>query len=179
MLTGPVAMPRRDPHRDDVRARRQVALRSTPIPRRRYRTRSGRSRFRSSRVPAASRVRAAAGRLACPCRSTQLAVLAAAPVVAAGGRALLGVARLLALHAQAYAGHGLAPRLGDPGVALLAVLQPGTLWNLAAHALDRVLDGRVDLVLHCAIACPTGCHVASCFARRVIETTISRPRRTI
>src|SRR3546814_6730723 len=50
-------------------------------------------------------------------------------------------------------------RLGDFHVALLTATQAGPLRQLAAHSLDRVLDGRVDLVLDGAIACPTGCHV--------------------
>src|SRR5690606_4061507 len=90
--------------------------------------------------------------------SAQLAVLAAAAVVA-GRRRFLAVQRFLARHAQAHAGHGLAPRLGDRRVAFLAVRQARTLRQAAARALDRVLDGRVDLVLHCGVARPSGCHV--------------------
>ena len=65
---------------------------------------------------------------------------------------LLLVARLLAGDAQAHAGHGLAPRLGNRGIALLAMRQPGAARQLAARAPDGVVDGRVDLVLHGAIA---------------------------
>src|SRR3546814_19950500 len=86
--------------------------------------------------------------------SAQLAVLAAAAVVAAGRGFVLHITRLLAVHAQAYAGHGLAPRLWDFPVALLTATQAGPLRPLAAHSLDRVLDGRVDLVLDGALACP-------------------------
>src|SRR3546814_5758657 len=71
--------------------------------------------------------------------SAQLAVLAAAAVVAAGRGFVLHITRLLAVHAQAYAGHGLAPRLGDFHVALLTATQAGPLRQLAAHSLDRVL----------------------------------------
>src|SRR3546814_1407156 len=78
--------------------------------------------------------------------SAQLAVLAATAVVAAGRGFVLRITRLLAVHAQAHPGHGLAPRLGDFHVALLTTTQAGPLRQLAAHSLDRVLDGRVDLV---------------------------------
>src|SRR5690606_27190792 len=87
----------------------------------------------------------------------ELAVLAA-PAVVAAFRALLGIARFLAGHAQAHAGHGLAARFGDRGIAFLAVRQPRPLAKLAARALDRVLDGGVDLVLDRAVTRPSGCH---------------------
>jgi hypothetical protein len=32
------------------------------------------------------------------------------------------------------------------------------LAQLRAGALDGVIDGRIDLVLDGAVACPTGCH---------------------
>src|SRR3546814_15074758 len=114
--------------------------RRTPVPRRRCRTRSGRSRFRSSRTRAAfpaglaegreawltfpwrlgavraaqrwSRLRmGAAGRP--PRGSAQLAVLAATAVVAAGRGFVLRFPPLLAVHAQADPGHGLRTPLAD------------------------------------------------------------------
>src|SRR3546814_9489437 len=88
---------------------------------------------------------------------TQLAVLAAAAVVTRA-RGVFLVLRFLARHAQAHAGHGLAPRLGDRRVAFFAVTESGTLRQAAARALDRVLDGRVDLVLHSGVACPSFRH---------------------
>src|SRR5690349_11732221 len=100
---------------------------------------------------------AAACRIAARAALAQLAVLAAAAVVAAD-RALLLVLRILAGHAQAHAGHRLAACLGDRRLALLAVAQARPLRQLAARALDRVLHGRVDLVLYGAVAGPTDGH---------------------
>src|SRR5690606_31490046 len=92
-----------------------------------------------------------------PARSAQLAVLAAAAVVAAE-RGLLAVRRFLAGDAQAHARHGLAARLRNRCVALLAMRTAGTLRQPAARPLDPVLDGGVDLFLHRAVAGPTGGH---------------------
>src|SRR3546814_2561592 len=117
-----------------------------------WRLGAGRAAQRWSRLRMGAAGRPRAG-------SAQLAVLAATAVVAAGRGFVLRITRLLAVHAQAHPGHGLAPRLGDFHVALLTTTQAGPLRQLAAHSLDRVLDGRVDLVLDGAIACPTGCHV--------------------
>src|SRR3546814_377212 len=163
------ALPRPGRGPDCARARPPAPPRRTPVPRRRCRTRSGRSRFRSSRTRAAFPAGLAEGReawLTCTWRlgavraaqrwsrlrmgaagrprrgSAQLAVLAATAVVAAGRGFVLRITRLLAVHAQAHAGHGLAPRLGDFHVALLTATQAGPLRQLAAHSLDRVLDGR-------------------------------------
>src|SRR5690606_27261898 len=90
-------------------------------------------------------------------RLAELAVLAAASVVAGAGL-LLPVGRFLARHAEAHAGQRLAPRLRDRRVALLAVAQARTLRQAAARTLDRVLDGRVDLFLNRVVASPSGCH---------------------
>src|SRR5687768_10041007 len=89
--------------------------------------------------------------------SAQLAVLAAAAVVA-GGAGLFAIERLLAGDTQAHAWHRLAPRLGNGRAALLAMRQPRPPRQLAAGALDRILHGRVDLVLHRVVACPARCH---------------------
>src|SRR6185437_8306396 len=89
--------------------------------------------------------------------SAQLAVLAATTVVEAGAAALF-VMRLLAGHAQAYAGHGLAPRGRNGGVALFAASQARTLAQLLPRPLHRIADRGVDLILHGTITCPTGCH---------------------
>src|SRR5699024_4407964 len=94
-----------------------------------------------------------------------LAVLAAAAVVAAGG-GLFAVEVFLASQAIAYAGHGLAPRLGDGVAAFLAVGAARPLAHLAAHALDRVLDGRVDLVVDGVVAGPAGSHGRTSVCRR-------------
>src|SRR5690606_659350 len=88
---------------------------------------------------------------------TQLAVLAAAPVVAGGGT-FGAVQGILAGHAQAHAGQRLAARGRDRLVAFLAVARARPARELAARTLDRVVDGRVDLVLHRVVACPARCH---------------------
>src|SRR5690606_26188306 len=87
----------------------------------------------------------------------QLAVLAAAAVVT-GRLPLFAVGRLLAVDAQPYAGHGIAARLRDLRIAFLAMLQPRTLPEPGARALDRVRHGGVDLVLHRAVASPARSH---------------------
>src|SRR6185312_14754511 len=87
----------------------------------------------------------------------QLAVLAAAAVVARE-RLLVAVVRFLAIDAQPHAGHGLAPRLGDLRVALLAMREASPARQLAARALDGVVDRRVDLVLNGAVAGPACGH---------------------
>src|SRR5688572_30129870 len=92
-----------------------------------------------------------------PQPSTQLAILAATPVVAAH-TALLAVVLLLARHAQAHPRHGLAPRFRNLRIAFLATRQPRSFRQPAANAFDSILDRGVDLVLHRAIACPSGCH---------------------
>src|SRR5690606_8599026 len=92
-----------------------------------------------------------------PAGSAQLAVLAAAAVVAAAGL-LIALAGFLAGAAQAHARHRLAPRLGDRRGAFLAARAAGTLRQLAARALDPVLHGRVDLILHRAVARPARGH---------------------
>src|SRR5688572_368856 len=91
---------------------------------------------------------------------TELAVLAAASVIAGEPRLLL-VMRFLAGDAQAHTGDGLASRFGNLRTAFLAMRQARSLRQLAANALDRVLDGGVDLVLHGAVACPASCHGSS------------------
>src|SRR5690606_13163963 len=72
--------------------------------------------------------------------SAQLAVLAAAPVVAA---VFLFVALFgcLAGDAQPYPGHGLPARLRNRRIALLATQARRPLRQLAARTLDAVLHG--------------------------------------
>jgi hypothetical protein len=91
--------------------------------------------------------------------SAKLAVLAAATVNQTG--TALGILRLLAIHAQAHTRHSFAPCRWDGRIALFAMRHTGTFLQLASRALDRIIDRRIDLVLHCAIACPTGGHGAS------------------
>src|SRR5690348_10795473 len=89
--------------------------------------------------------------------SAQLTVLAAAPIVEAVGLHLL-IGLGLAGDAEAHPRHGFAARLGDLVAALLAVLAAGAAGQPAAHALERVLDAGVDLVLDRAVFRPTGGH---------------------
>src|SRR5699024_11010488 len=91
-------------------------------------------------------------------RSTELTVLAAATIVAAVG-AMFAVMVFLAGDTQTHAGHGFAPRLGDGFVAFFAMGETGSAAHLAAHALDRILYGRVDLVVDGVVAGPAGGHV--------------------
>src|SRR5579885_407165 len=69
--------------------------------------------------------------------STQLRVLAAAPIVAAE-HALLRVARALAFDAQPHAGHGLAARRRNRRAAFGATFQARAFAAPAARARDRV-----------------------------------------
>ena len=77
------------------------------------------------------------------------------PVSVAG---LIVVMRLLAVDTQARARHRLAPRLGDRCVALLALHAARPARQPAACTLDRVLHRCIDLVLHRAVAGPSGRH---------------------
>jgi hypothetical protein len=96
------------------------------------------------------------GRHAGDSASSQLAILAAAPVVATLGF-LLGVARALARDTQAHPGHGVAARLGYGLPAFGTVVQARALRQSVTGAPDRILDGRVDLILNRTIFCePTG-----------------------
>src|SRR5699024_3111923 len=90
--------------------------------------------------------------------STQLAVLAAAPVVAAKS-GMFAVERFLARQAQAHARHGPAPGLGNRIATFLAMRRGRSLAHLAARTLDRVLDGGINLVVDGVVAGPAGGHV--------------------
>src|SRR5690606_6113283 len=107
--------------------------------------------------------------------SSQLAVLAAAPVVA-GVMPFLAVGRLLAGDAAAYTGNGPTPGLRDRRPAILTVAQARTAAQAAARTRHRVLDGRVDLLLYGAVACPARCHVPFPAYSRGDDRT-SPPRR--
>src|SRR5690606_23168876 len=117
-----------------------------------------RSRLRTQWIGVRNRLPGAIGNLLVRA-SAKLAVLAAAAVDAATTFFTIGCG--LAGHTQTHAGNGLAPRLRDRLVALFAVGQPRPLAQPAARARDRVLDGRVDLVLYGSVSRPTRCHGAS------------------
>src|SRR5271165_6674358 len=89
--------------------------------------------------------------------SSQLAVFAAAPVVAAELRDIAIVLEL-AGNAEAHTGDRDSAGLGDFGVAVRAARQRRSLRQLALDAADRVLDRRVDLLLHRPVARPTRRH---------------------
>jgi hypothetical protein len=80
----------------------------------------------------------------------QLAVLATAAVVSAK-RCLL-VLLGLALNAQAHPGHRFAACLGNLGATGLATLQAFTPGQSLSRTTDRIIDGRVNLVLHRTVA---------------------------
>lgn len=99
-----------------------------------------------------------------PPRSTQLAVLAAAAVVAAE-RGVLAIAGLLAGHAQAHAGHGLAPGFGNRRFAVLAMTQARPLRQPAARAADAVLRA-------CSCTAPSPAHPVAI----AVSTCLALPR---
>src|SRR3954466_1287336 len=101
--------------------------------------------------------------------SAQLAVLAAAPVVAGVVHGLL-VRGFLASEAQSHARNGLAPRLRDLRSALGAGFQRRPARQLALGTLDRVLDGGIDLILHRPFFRPARGH-------RKTPTISARPRQ--
>src|SRR4029079_4274947 len=93
-------------------------------------------------------------------RLAQLAVLAAAPVVARVVHGLL-VLGFLAGEAQPHARYRLAPRVRELRAALGAGLERRPDGQLALGALDRVLHRRVDLFLYRAFLGPTSRHEIS------------------
>jgi hypothetical protein len=103
--------------------------------------------------------------------SAQSTVLAAA-TVAAAERGVLAVVRLLALHAQAHAGHGLAPGFGNRRLAVLAVAQARALRQTAARAADAVQRAcsRSPHASRCAAAARQG----SCVAQRQTGGLVKR-----
>lgn len=104
----------------------------------------------------------------------QLAVLAAAPVVAAGVH-LRFVMSGLAGDAQAYPRDGLAACLGNGAVAFLAMAQAVTARQTAARALHGVFDAGIYLLLYRSVLCPSTGHVVlseSAVASRSIVTVI-------
>lgn len=91
--------------------------------------------------------------------SSELAILAAAPVVAAH-RFLFRVPFGLARDAQAHARHRNASRLGNGFAAFRTVVEACSLWQAFTRTADRVLDSCVDLVLNCTIFCEPSGHAA-------------------
>jgi hypothetical protein len=57
----------------------------------------------------------------------------------------------LALDAQTHAGNSLASRLGNAVMTLFTVFQTVTARQLITGTTDRVLDGGINLFLHCAV----------------------------
>ena len=64
----------------------------------------------------------------------------------------------LALDAQMHAGNRLASRLGNVPATLLTVFQTFTARHLTTGTSDRVLDGGINLILHCAVFCKSTSH---------------------
>lgn len=93
--------------------------------------------------------------------SAQLAVFASAPVVAADADRLL-VVLALARDTQAHAGHGTAPCFGNCDIAFFTVFEALATWQAGTGSRDSILDGCVDLVLHCTVFCETASHNQRC-----------------
>ncbi len=89
--------------------------------------------------------------------SPQLTILAPTAVVAAD-RFHLGILFRLAGDTQAHAGDGLAAGIGNGFVTFLAVSQAFARWQPVTYALDRILDGCIDLVLNCPVFCESAGH---------------------
>jgi hypothetical protein len=66
----------------------------------------------------------------------------------------------LAVNAQTNTGNGLAPGLWNWCSALIAFLGTLAFGQLAACALDFILNACVDLFLNRTITRPSACHVA-------------------
>jgi hypothetical protein len=100
------------------------------------------------------------GTAACdvPNQSTQLAVLAAAPVISAELRKI-AIMRLLAAQAQANASDGIPACLRYCAATFCAVTQTRTVSQATLRALDPILYGCVNLILYRAVASPTCRHV--------------------
>ena len=87
----------------------------------------------------------------------ELAVFTATPVVAA--KSLFLVVFGLTLNTEPNAGHRFAPGLRNVVAAFLAMLKALALRQARTHAFDGILDGCVDLVLHCAVFCESPRHI--------------------
>lgn len=86
-----------------------------------------------------------------------MTVLASAPVVTAVSHDFLVLLRLT-IDAQAHAGDSLTAGSEDDGGAFCAVQQALAPWQPVPRAIDGILDGRIDLVLYCAISCEAAGH---------------------
>src|SRR6185437_14057567 len=95
-----------------------------------------------------------------PPGSAELAVLAAAAVVAAEV-AFVAIGGVLAGDAEAHAWNGLAPRFRNLCSAVGARLEARTVRQPALRAQDAVRHRRIDLILYSAVAGPTRCHALS------------------
>ena len=80
----------------------------------------------------------------------KLTVFAAAPVVTRV-EGLLFVACFLARDAKLHARQCRPARFGDFGITFDAMCCALTAWHAASHLADRVLNGRINLILHRAI----------------------------
>jgi len=91
-----------------------------------------------------------------PC-SSKLAILASAPVITTLDNPLFIELRL-ASNTQAHTRHGIAPRPGDFRVAFFTICQARSPWQGTAGALNGIVYGGVNLILHCPVTTPTTCH---------------------
>ena len=93
----------------------------------------------------------------CCSTSAQLAVLAASTVEAAD-RFLLGIVFRLAGYAQSHARDGFATGIRNGVVTFFAVGEALATRDFVTGALDRVLDGCVDLILYRPVLCESTSH---------------------
>ena len=64
----------------------------------------------------------------------------------------------LTIDTQAHTRDRLTAGSGDSGVTFFAVLQTLAPWQLVTHAIDSVLDRRIDLLLYRTVFCKTASH---------------------
>src|SRR6516162_7584563 len=90
----------------------------------------------------------------------QLAVLAAAAVVAGRVGSGAPIVTLLAGDAKAHAGYCGPARLRYCGTTVRTLAKGLTLRQAALGPTYAVLDGRVDLLVDRVVSCPASSHVA-------------------
>jgi hypothetical protein len=90
-------------------------------------------------------------------KSSELTILASAPVKAATIHQFF-IKFFLAPNTQTHAGYRLATGFGDRCTTFFTPGQALTTRQTTAGALHGILNGRVDLILHCTVAAPTTCH---------------------
>lgn len=93
--------------------------------------------------------------------SAQLAVFTAASVET-GAMAPIFVGLALTGHTKTYARHGIASTLGNRVATFFAVGSAFALRHIAAHPLQLILYGAVNLRPNRTISSPSDGHVVTC-----------------